>query len=95
MVNFEGPELHAALNGESGEDQKRKCRDFFLHLALCHTVVAETVGNERRLSAASPDEAALTLTLTLTPTPNPNPHQALPGSISACFDSYMGIYLSL
>ena len=49
VVNFEGPELHAALNGESGEDQKRKCRDFFLHLALCHTVVAETVGNERRL----------------------------------------------
>ena len=26
-----------------------RCRDFFLHLALCHTVVAETVGNERRL----------------------------------------------
>ena len=69
VVNFDGPELHAALNGEGGEEQQRKCRDFFLHLALCHTVVAENVGNERRLSAASPDEAALTLTLT----PNPNP----------------------
>ena len=59
VVNFEGPELHAALHGEVGEEQQRKCRDFFLHLALCHTVVAETVGNDRRLSAASPDEAAL------------------------------------
>ena len=59
VVNFDGPELHAALNGEGGEEQQRKCRDFFLHLALCHTVVAETVGNDRRLSAASPDEAAL------------------------------------
>ena len=47
----------------------------------------------------------LTLTLTLilthppiltpTPTLTSNPHQALPGSISACFDSYMGIYVSL
>ncbi len=59
VVNYEGPELHAALNGDDGPEQQRMCRDFFLHLALCHTVVAETVGNDKRLSAASPDEAAL------------------------------------
>ena len=52
VVNFDGPELFAALNGDAGAAQQTLARDFFLHLALCHTVVAETVGNDKRLSAA-------------------------------------------
>jgi len=58
-VNFDGPELFAALRGEMGEEQRDRCRDFVLLLALCHTVVVEQVGSEKKLSASSPDEAAL------------------------------------
>ena len=58
-VNFDGPELFAALRGDDGDDQRDKCRDFLLLLALCHTVVVEQVGAEKKLSASSPDEAAL------------------------------------
>jgi len=58
-VNFDGPELFAALRGDSGEAQRDACRDFILLLALCHTVVVEQVGAEKKLSASSPDEAAL------------------------------------
>ena len=32
---------------------------FVLLLALCHTVVVEQIGAEKKLSASSPDEAAL------------------------------------
>jgi len=58
-VSFDGPELFKALQGDAGLEQRDKCRDFLLLLALCHTVVIETVGNEKRFSASSPDEAAL------------------------------------
>ena len=58
-VNFDGPELFSALRGDAGPEQMQKCRDFVLHLALCHTVVVEQLGSEKKLSASSPDEAAL------------------------------------
>ena len=69
-VNFDGPELHAALKGNDAHAER--CRQFFLLLALCHTVVIEEVrppkspvgswvGPElprpsRRLCSASHDE---------------------------------------
>mmetsp|Transcript_45694 Transcript_45694/g.120430 ORF Transcript_45694/g.120430 Transcript_45694/m.120430 type:complete len:1169 (-) Transcript_45694:945-4451(-) len=56
-VNFEGPELHNALKG--ADTHAERCRQFFLLLALCHTVVLEEVDGKPKLSAASPDEAAL------------------------------------
>ena len=63
-VSFDGPELFAALRGDAGAEQRDKCLDFLLLLALCHTVVIESVdlpggGKEKKLSASSPDEAAL------------------------------------
>jgi magnesium-transporting ATPase (P-type) len=58
-VSFDGPELFSALRGEAGEVQRTKSKDFLLLLALCHTVVIEQVGDEKKLSASSPDEAAL------------------------------------
>ena len=58
-VNFDGPELEAALKGTAGDAQKAACVDFFLLLALCHTVVVEEINGQKRLSASSPDEAAL------------------------------------
>ena len=60
QVNFEGPELHAALAGKGCDPEHASlCRQFFLYLALCHTVVTEVVDGEKRLSASSPDESAL------------------------------------
>ena len=58
-VNFDGPEMFAALKGDHGKEQMEKCKEFLLLLALCHTVVVEQVGSEKKLSASSPDEAAL------------------------------------
>ena len=58
-VSFDGPELFTALEGNAGIEQRDRCRDFMLALALCHTVVVEMHGKEKRLSASSPDEAAL------------------------------------
>ena len=46
-------------DGDVDEVQREKCRDFLLLLALCHTVVVEQIGAEKKLSASSPDEAAL------------------------------------
>ena len=37
---------------QAGAAQQTLARDFFLHLALYHTVFAETVGHDKRLSAA-------------------------------------------
>ena len=59
VVNFDGPELLAALDGAAGAAAQAACRDFFLHLALCHTVVTEVIDEKKSLSASSPDEAAL------------------------------------
>lgn len=56
-VNFEGPELHQALKDD--DDHGERCRQFFLLLALCHTVVVEEMEGKTKLSASSPDEAAL------------------------------------
>jgi len=56
-VNFEGPELFKALQGTDAHSDV--CRDFFKLLALCHTVVLETVDGVDKISASSPDEAAL------------------------------------
>jgi len=56
-VNFDDPALVEALGGS--DEQGKRCREFFLHLALCHTVVTEVVYGERSLSASSPDETAL------------------------------------
>ena len=43
-VNFEGPELFQALRDEAYDPQHRdRCREFCLHLALCHSVVVESV----------------------------------------------------
>lgn len=57
VVNFEGPDLFDALLQDDAH--ANKCRDFFLLLALCHTVVIEEVDGNRSLSASSPDELAL------------------------------------
>lgn len=57
MVNFEGPELFDALKGD--DEQSQRCQQFFLLLALCHTVVIEEVNGQRNFSASSPDELAL------------------------------------
>lgn len=56
-VNFDGPELFKALKED--DDHGLRCRDFFLLLALCHTVVIEELEGKSKLSASSPDEAAL------------------------------------
>ena len=58
VVNFDGPELFAALKGDETL-HSQNCRQFFLLLALCHTVVLEVVDGKTALSASSPDEAAL------------------------------------
>ena len=42
-VAFDGPELFAALRGDAGVEQRDRCRDFLLLLALTHTVVVEQV----------------------------------------------------
>ena len=59
QVSFDGPELYAGLRGEQGDEQQVKLRDFVTLLALCHTVVVEEIDGAKRLSASSPDEAAL------------------------------------
>ncbi|KAL3919948.1 MAG: hypothetical protein SGPRY_005444 [Prymnesium sp.] len=56
-VNFDGPELHRAL--KEATEHGERCRQFFLLLALCHTVVVDVVDGSQKLSASSPDEAAL------------------------------------
>ncbi|KAL1507386.1 hypothetical protein AB1Y20_008228 [Prymnesium parvum] len=56
-VNFEDPTLHKALKEDDPHGER--CRQFFLLLALCHTVVIEELDGAKKLSASSPDEAAL------------------------------------
>lgn len=59
-VNFVDPSLFAAMKGSHGQDQQAKIHQFFEHLAVCHTVIPETLeSGEVRLSASSPDEQAL------------------------------------
>lgn len=63
LVNFDDPALDEILRKplEVGlpSTQEACCREFFLHLALCHTVVTEIFEGKTTLSASSPDEAAL------------------------------------
>lgn len=68
LVNFDDPALDEMMRKpvESGQtsngqasSQEACCREFFLHLALCHTVVTEVFEGKTTLSASSPDEAAL------------------------------------
>ncbi|RHY18978.1 hypothetical protein DYB32_010302, partial [Aphanomyces invadans] len=60
-VNFDGPELFDHMAGGLGSEQKDRIDWFFLHLAICHTVIPERREgtNELTLSASSPDEQAL------------------------------------
>ncbi|GLD91539.1 hypothetical protein PINS_up000072 [Pythium insidiosum] len=60
-VNFDGPELFRDLHGASGPAQQQRIEAFFIHLAVCHTVIPERHegSNEVTLSASSPDEQAL------------------------------------
>ncbi len=49
-VNFYGPELLADLRErQRGPEQQQFIIDFFTHLAVCHTVVAEKVGRCARV----------------------------------------------
>ncbi|KAH9137061.1 hypothetical protein AeRB84_018017 [Aphanomyces euteiches] len=66
-VNFEDPRLHQKLNDiplHSTATTLTKEADFFLHLAICHTVIPEQATDKNgepilRYSASSPDEQAL------------------------------------
>ena len=64
-LTFVAPDFVIDLAGESGEEQKQANEHFMLALALCHTVIAETIpGDPPRIEfrAQSPDEAALVAT---------------------------------
>jgi phospholipid-translocating ATPase len=64
-LTFVAPDFISDLAGESGEEQKQANTHFMLALALCHTVIAETIpGDPPRIEfkAQSPDEAALVAT---------------------------------
>ncbi|CAK4078673.1 unnamed protein product [Aphanomyces euteiches] len=65
-VNFEDPRLHQKLNDVplNGTNPMTKEAEFFLHLAICHTVIPEQATDKYgdpilRYSASSPDEQAL------------------------------------
>ena len=58
-VNFSDPKMQSILSNPSHPNYKQ-VYDFFLHLAICHTVIPETLSDGTvRLSASSPDEQAL------------------------------------
>jgi phospholipid-translocating ATPase len=64
-LTFVAPDFVTDLIGESGEQQQRANEDFMLALALCHTVISDTIpGDPPRIEfkAQSPDEAALVAT---------------------------------
>ncbi|KDO29142.1 hypothetical protein SPRG_05385 [Saprolegnia parasitica CBS 223.65] len=60
-VNYDGPEIYEHMVGEAGADQAARLHHFFVHLAVCHTVIPERRegSDEVTLSASSPDEQAL------------------------------------
>ncbi|KAF0684191.1 Aste57867_23814 [Aphanomyces stellatus] len=65
-VNFEDPRLHKKLQDIplNSHNTWTKEADFFLHLAICHTVIPEHATDKHgesvlRYSASSPDEQAL------------------------------------
>jgi phospholipid-translocating ATPase len=64
-LTFVAPDFVTDLAGESSKEQQQACEQFMLALALCHTVVSETIpGDPPRIEfkAQSPDEAALVAT---------------------------------
>ncbi|OQR99768.1 phospholipid-transporting ATPase [Achlya hypogyna] len=58
-VNYDGPEIFEHM--AAADAQARRLHHFFLHLAVCHTVIPERRegSDEVTLSASSPDEQAL------------------------------------
>lgn len=64
-LTFVAPDFVSDLAGESTKEQQQANEQFMLALALCHTVIAETIpGDPPRIEfkAQSPDEAALVAT---------------------------------
>jgi phospholipid-translocating ATPase len=64
-LTFIAPDFVADLAGEHSKEQQQACEQFMLALALCHTVIADTIpGDPPRIEfkAQSPDEAALVAT---------------------------------
>jgi phospholipid-translocating ATPase len=64
-LTFVAPDFVTDLAGESGPEQQQANDQFMLALALCHTVISETVPGDPpkiEFKAQSPDEAALVST---------------------------------
>ena len=64
-LTFIAPDFVSDLSGASGQQQQSANEQFMMALALCHTVIADTVpGDPPRIEfkAQSPDEAALVAT---------------------------------
>lgn len=64
-LTFVAPDFITDLAGSSGKEQQAANEEFMLALALCHTVISETIpGDPPRIEfkAQSPDEAALVAT---------------------------------
>jgi phospholipid-translocating ATPase len=64
-LTFVAPDFIADLSGATGKEQQQANAEFMLALALCHTVISETIpGDPPRIEfkAQSPDEAALVAT---------------------------------
>jgi phospholipid-translocating ATPase len=64
-LTFVAPDFVTDLLGESGKEQQEANEKFMLALALCHTVVADTIPGDPpkiEFKAQSPDEAALVAT---------------------------------
>ncbi|KAH6679777.1 P-type ATPase-like protein [Halenospora varia] len=64
-LTFIAPDFVSDLAGESGLEQQQANDQFMLALALCHTVISETIPGDPpkiEFKAQSPDEAALVAT---------------------------------
>ncbi|CAD6502732.1 BgTH12-05322 [Blumeria graminis f. sp. triticale] len=64
-LTFIAPDFISDLAGEASQEQKQANEGFMLALALCHTVISDTIPGDRpriEFKAQSPDEAALVST---------------------------------
>ena len=64
-LTFVAPDFISDLSGAAGKEQQQANAEFMLALALCHTVISDTIpGDPPRIEfkAQSPDEAALVAT---------------------------------
>jgi phospholipid-translocating ATPase len=64
-LTFVAPDFISDLSGATGKEQQQANAEFMLALALCHTVISDTIpGDPPRIEfkAQSPDEAALVAT---------------------------------